>query len=680
MGNTKIAGVMLVALVLLITIGVDMSAGSEQISLYVAPQGDGDGTDSSPCSLQQARAKVMEANQEMEGDITVYLDGGLYKLDSPFVLSPQDSGSNGYTVHWRNKPGARPVFTGAEVVTNWSLHDEDKNIWKASVPEGVDFEHLWVNDRRMHRAWSGWNPPGFINTWRGVKLEPSGPDVPIWGNLEDMVVTKKFMWRHIPCRVQGIRSCELLLDQECVDSYDVPDSALGVMIPIALFVLNTIEPFLADFAIENAYELLTDSGEWYLDRSSSTLYYKPFGSDDFDAQSEAVYSNLETFILIDGAIDNPVKNISIEGLVFQYNRGTKMGVSAGSTGIPTLFIPAKPQRNAVQINGGQSITIKSNLFMHIAFDALHFDLAGKDLRIVGNGFCDVSRAAISLNQTNLVLSEDSKNGIIPENGDKFFDGVEISNNYIRYAGIDDHGGAIVFSEFARNIECFHNEISEVSTFAIQNGWRFLGWKGHAGNIEYGWNKASNTILSGGGDFGALYIGCDASGQSSIHHNFIDGVGPNTDNNAIYLDVFAQRAKVHNNVCINMPEKGQALIGRAWLGLIMSEHNEIYDNWTDTDSVLDMSLPDYRFWPSKTNVHTNNYVHTPDKDDWPEGAKEVMEKAGLEPEYQSIKEAVDSELDKGYMPLTEIYSMPGKQLMMPDDSDDGSCFISSIRLQ
>jgi hypothetical protein len=167
------------------------------------------------------------------------------------------------------------------------------------------------------------------------------------------------------------------------------------------------------------------------------------------------------------------------------------------------------------------------------------------------------------------------------------------------------------------------------------------------------------------DFGVLYIGCDQSGKSSIHHNFIDGLGPNPSNNAIYLDVFTQRAKVHHNVCMNMPQAGGAisLFGKAWLGLIMSEHNKIYDNWADTDKILDVdiSAPHLRLWPSKTNVLRNNYHHTPNNEDWPIEAQEVMAKAGLEPEYQYIKQVIDSELAKGYMPLTKIYMMPGKHI-------------------
>jgi len=112
-------------------------------------------------------------------------------------------------------------------------------------------------------------------------------------------------------------------------------------------------------------------------------------------------------------------------------------------------------------------------------------------------------------------------------------------------------------------------------------------------------------------------------------------------------------KIYNNVCVN-------IVGD-WAGLVMSENNEIYNNWTDTKSSVDIATSEYRLWPHPSNNFHDNYFHKPEKGDWPAGAKEIMEKAGLEPEYQSLKEAVDTELGKGYMPLTGIYMMPGKKI-------------------
>jgi len=297
-------------------------------------------------------------------------------------------------------------------------------------------------------------------------------------------------------------------------------------------------------------------------------------------------------------------------------------------------------------------------------DAIHFDLKGNNLKIIGNAFGDISRSAISLNQTNTVVSRANKRKVLPENADKFFDGVEISNNYIRLTGIDDIGVAIVYSEFTRNLKLFHNDIKEVPTCAVRNGWRFLAWKNHTANIEYAWNKTAKVGQAGLEDFCAMYISCCNVEGSSIHHNYINSAGLKNGTFGIYLDVFTNYVQVYNNVCRNMPQKsGSVLPGfGGWMGLVISKHNRMFNNWTDSKRKTDISPPRFRyFWPSLTNKFYDNHFQEPNNDDWPDEAREIMKKAGLETEYTDNKKDVDSELDKGYMPLTEIYMMKGKNI-------------------
>ena len=640
--------------------------------IYVAPEGEGDGTLNSPCSLEKARKIIRTINKDMSSDINVYLEGGTYIMTTPFVLTHEDSGNNGFKICWRNKLGSSPILSGAQIITNWTLHDAEKDIWKASVPEGIYFEHLWKDGKRLHRAWSGWNPKEFKNTRKGVKVIDKDLDVSNWRNINDIIVTKKFWWSHIPGEVQSIQNRELIVNPKIVKTYKVPKTALGVSHPDDLFWMNHYPIKMADTAIENAYELLTDEGEWYLDRSDSNLYYKPYKSDEFSPKSELTFSLLKTFILLDGTAQFPINNIEIEGIRFEYSGGTKLGITAGSPTEPTSAITPKPE-NALQINAGQSISVKSNIFLHIGADAILFDLMGKDIKIIGNGFGDISRAAISLNQTNLIISEESKHKILPENAQKFFEDIEISNNYVRYTGIDDTGAAIVYSEFSRNVKVFHNEIREVPTMAIRNGWRFLGWRKHAANIEYAWNKTSDVGLANKEDFGGIYISCCDMGGSSIHHNFINGVGIKKGNIGIYLDVNANYNKIYNNVCINMPKTSPTpaeIEGNekdikvdvdkptefgGWMGLIISEHNEIFNNWTDSHSITDVSPPDKRTIPSPTNKFHDNYYHPQDSEEWPVEAREVMNKAGLLVKYQQAKQIIDFELDKGYIPLDTLYT-------------------------
>ncbi len=222
----------------------------------------------------------------------------------------------------------------------------------------------------------------------------------------------------------------------------------------------------------------------------------------------------------------------------------------------------------------------------------------------------------------------------------------------------------ILQEFTRNLKLFHNEIKEVPTGAVRNGWRFLAWRNHTANIEYAWNKTAKVGQAGLEDFFALYISCCNAPGSSIHHNYVNSAGLRDGTFGIYLDVYTNYAQVYNNVCKNMPQKSGSLLPGfgGWMGLVIAKHNRIFNNWSDSKRKTDISPPHLRyFWPSLTNKFYDNHFQAPGNEDWPEEARQVMELAGLEAEHSGIKEIVDAELDKGYMPLTENYMMPGKQL-------------------
>ncbi len=265
-------------------------------NFYVSPNGEGDGKRGNPCSLEKVTDLIKTAGRSMTSDINIYFEDGCYYLNEPIRIQVEDSGQNGFWVRWQSAENAKPVLTGEKYITNWEIHDKTKNIWKASVPLNSDFEHLWFGNRRLTRAWSGWNPPGFKNSRKGLKLTKDAPDIKNWQNLNEIIVTKKMMWRQIPARIHKITANEIQLDPEELDTYLVPTTALGVMEPFSLFgLLNGIEIWTADYAIENAYELLTGEGEWYLDKAGSVVYFKPDREAGFNQNSVLIYSDLKTF-------------------------------------------------------------------------------------------------------------------------------------------------------------------------------------------------------------------------------------------------------------------------------------------------------------------------------------------------------------------------------------------------
>ncbi len=410
--------------------------------IHVSPGGDGDGSEEHPCGMAQVQATIERAQVSGDGDVVVEFADGQYEVDNTLRIRSLGGGDADRWVRLRAAEGARPVLCGGRPISGWVLHDEERGIWRADVPPGTEIDHLWWGHRRLTRAWSGWNPPGFTNSRRGLTMTGDGPDVATWANVNDVSVIKKMMWRKIPAAITGVDGDEICVDPHQRASIPVPSTALGVMEPFSLYgLLNVIEVRNADVALENAYELLTDEGEWYLDRDEATVFVKPFADSGFGPTTELIRPVVDTFVLLDGSMDSPVSNVELDGISFEYGRGTKYGVTAGFPTEPTAAITPRP-RAALQINRGVGITLRNCRFLHLGYDAVHFDLGGGDYEITGNTFVDISRSAISLNQTNVVVSNRSKRGVLPENEDKFFHDVEIRNNYLVGSGIDAPAPAV----------------------------------------------------------------------------------------------------------------------------------------------------------------------------------------------------------------------------------------------
>src|SRR3989442_7020152 len=106
------------------------------VHYYVSPTGSdrNPGTISQPFrTIDHARLMVRSVNKHMSGDIFVSLRGGTYPLSQTLTFGPIDSGTNGYNIIYEAYAGEKPVISGGQTITSWTLHDHNTNIWQATV-------------------------------------------------------------------------------------------------------------------------------------------------------------------------------------------------------------------------------------------------------------------------------------------------------------------------------------------------------------------------------------------------------------------------------------------------------------------------------------------------------------------------------------------------------------------
>jgi len=270
-----LAGTLATALLLAATAATGAAhAATPGVTLYASPTGSGTAcTLAAPCSLSGAQSAVRAQNGSMTADITVYLEGGTYRETAPLTFGPQDSGSGGYSVDWTAYPGQTPLVSGAEQLTGFSLAPGSSTVYRAAVPVGTQSRQLFVNGVRAVRARSALNPAGF--TLSGSSFITSDPQYASFTNQSQIEIVDDNDWKQQRCPLQSITATpsggsSLNLAPACfannntnVPNPGFPFNGSGVL------KLNSVS------WIENAPQLLTQPGQFYLDSAAGYLYYLP---------------------------------------------------------------------------------------------------------------------------------------------------------------------------------------------------------------------------------------------------------------------------------------------------------------------------------------------------------------------------------------------------------------------
>ena len=271
------------------------------ITIYASPAGAGKAcTKSAPCSLTGAQAAVEAKNHDMSADIDVDLFGGTYRLGSALQFSPKDSGSNGHTVVWQALPGQQPVFSGAAKVTGFTEVDKSLGIWRAPVSAAeaaAGGQQLFVNGTRAELAQSSGSPPGLAVTPTGFSTTDAS--YAAFTNQSRIEAVDNNDWKHMSCPVQSITAApgggsdiNILPSCWAANSTEVPNLGFpfnGSGLP----AMNTIS------FLENAYQLLTQPGQFYLDQSAHYLYYIPAAGQNM-AAADVELPTLQSLVSVDG--------------------------------------------------------------------------------------------------------------------------------------------------------------------------------------------------------------------------------------------------------------------------------------------------------------------------------------------------------------------------------------------
>lgn len=484
----------------------------------------------------------------MAGDIHVYIRGGEYSLPSTVQFLTQDSGFNGYKIHYCAYRGEKPVLTGGKTVGNWTLFDSTKNIYQASVGTSL-FRQLYINQttqairaRTPNRVasdfsnyWTSTIPQ--LNKIRTSKTNwtASGAKVPS-AKLKEVELVMAHHWYHQ--RIGIGTFTDLGTEIEIT-----PADTTGKFSKDLSFYQNGPVSILNPTFFENALAFIDADYEWYHDPATGFLYLAlPAGTAPGSYRIDI--PSTQTLVSVTGIGASPVHDIEFHGLTFQYSNWTA---------------PSLKGTNMTQ--GAQSISpletppgmIAATHALRVAFrHGIIRNAGGQGMRLY-----NVDTSEIELNESYNIAA----NGIVFDVGagksptpEKQSENTAIWNNHARKCGNHYLNGDFILAGNVEGLLVDHNLIHDMPYSGMQIGTQpggaFLNVGCTKNQVRYNHIHHCTQVHPDGG---GIYTLGGVQTSSVIAENYTHDIkqpawhpfGYEIDH--IYLDNYTSGIEVRNNV-------------------------------------------------------------------------------------------------------------------------------------
>ncbi len=352
--------------------------------------------------------------------------------------------------------------------------------------------------------------------------------------------------------------------------------------------------------IENSYQFLRASGQWFLERgANAVLYYIPRPGEDLSK------ATVEAPFLEDLVVGNAAHDILFQDLRFRASNwlgpdgaGGYVGLQAGyhKTGPNGALVPAHA---AIRFSGSRAITFDGNTFEHLGSTALSFDGASQRVSIAGNRFVEIAGGAVQLGQ----IDDGHVTDPAKQNRSS-----TIRDNLVENTGFDYLDTAAVAGFYVADLAVEHNEIASVPHYGISVGWGWGKEPSYAAGNRIGWNAIRDFSQAFSGS-AAIYT-LEPSPGTVIHDNHAARGGRGYG--CLYPDEGSAHQRWTRNVCETV---------REWLHLWTDSihDNRVDENWADTTAFVG---------EGKRNDIARNWFGRADQ--WPAPARAVKQQAGPRP--------------------------------------------------
>lgn len=440
------------------------AAAAPRADFCVSPKGDdgGPGSVAKPfATLARARDAVRERIAKgLKADVVVLVRGGTYRLAGPVVFGPADSGSEKHSITYAAWPGEKPILSGGRVIDGWK--ESGKGSWRVTVPQAKGgpwaVTGLYVNGQRRPRA----RHPntGFVRVAKVIddrrSFQFTAGDVPAIADVGEAQLVLLHDWS---------------ISRNPLKSLDAKTrtitTAQKIGGPMGFWRINGFEPRPRYF-LENHPAFLDAPGEWYLDRASGVLTYRPMKGEKLGAV-EVVAPLAEQLLVVRGDLKagKRVRNLRFVGLSLEHCAFSPAGVRYA--GGQACFHWARPPKKGW---GWAAVTAAVRFE---AAEACRFE--GGAIRHVGGSGIWIGRGCRNCVIARSVISDVGGNGVMlgetsTDKGERLASGSALTDSVIERCGVLYYGAVGVWVGLSGQNVIAHNEIAHHPYTGVSVGWRW----------------------------------------------------------------------------------------------------------------------------------------------------------------------------------------------------------------
>ena len=561
---------------------------AEPLKLYVSPKGNdawsgrlpepnAAKTDGPFATLIGARDAIRKLRLSGTGGlarepVTVAVRGGTYWMDEPLGLGPRDS-----FVTYAAYQDERPILSGGQRLQGWTKGPGA--LWSAPVPEGWEFNQLFVNGKRATRARTpneGYftivsKAPPAVDPQTGKETPQdrnafiyAPGDLKPWPNLNEVNVVVFHSWETSRLRIESLDEANHLVR----------------------FTGSAAWPFEAwgqgqRFYVENAPDALDAPGEWYLDKQAHVVRYSPRPNEDMP-KAEVIAPRLTRLVELrgDAGAGLPVESVTLDGLTFHHQDWT-LEPQGHSDAQAVWSVPA-----AVMADGALNCTIANCEVAHVGEYAVWFRQGCKQNRFVRNRVFDMGVGGVRVGETVKAPDDalESSHNLI-------------DNNHVYDGGHVYAGGVGIWVAQSSHNTISHNEVHDLNYSGMSIGWNWGDEPNRCHHNVIEFNHVHHVMNGMLNDGGAIYT-LGTSPGSVIRNNVFHDVWPYSAIGwGIYLDATCNQYLVENNIVYNTLSGG--------LMYHNGGHEHVIRNNVLAYSAQQMLWP---YWERRPNTFERNLIY------------------------------------------------------------------------